>query len=900
MSDITEASTSKFFSFEGKNYSRDGNWGDKDVVGGYPATILGREVTVHPNDKAKSKVKRGTKWKIVDNPRRTNWFIGDHDNIHQYPLGKNLKSNYIATVNGKRKLVEAESYDKMVQAIGEIWYGAEWNSKENKFEDVGNKKHNSPSKMKVWVEEQPQKLRGWGAKNIKDAIDIIKGFDKEPSIKQKEKTTDEMEFGTKKIEVTSQNYEKFKGIYNEKTKLYEPVAGGNLSISNWRNGMKKDKKSSQTSDSLVGSLYAFLSVIGRSGNPEWLTVTLSNLDIETRMDHLVTAGRQYQHWVQTLYTPTTWWKLPFDIEGQHFEGMPTSLRQVEDNLENARVKHVMPSIWYRRGGDLPDGTKGDEIMTQSEANDYAGYSSVKAMKHAIASYISSEYGSPKGYWKMSDQPSGAFFSRGVPPAKYGTIGKDLTPEQVQKGMEFLRTGINPDIEGDVPENHYNNALSFYEEFGSPYGELAPANMFFRVALSGTGWRKQEAVTCQTQELASYPADEDKLKKKLKSGIYLDKELGLGIKFMTRKTAKYDVPDHTSNIPPFSADLIDTTATINMVLKQANIGQISVVYDTYQDKETGEWKMKFADGYPKFEPATEEQKKEWHPAQRTFKYHGQTKTSEFAMNFDAGHTPKVLVGADGQFLPVDEIEYSDQTKESTIKWDAQMERAYLYFPFKEMYAVMEGTGVKIRAPSQILKVRDEDNQFLKTKLGKKMKPVYNMFDKPTKAETMLKGKKMFGVGWATTCGSGCSPKFVGKIAVGYNNIQKMNQDDYRYDDESGGGVGYWISRPAHSIRHVFAQTWLNIFDWNYGLVADYGHWQVMETLKDNYGTIPKSLAKKQIAEGFAKTFADSKKAQDFAKSRSSLIEKRITDQSVENLQEQIEGSEPVEVNGDEDE
>ena len=92
----------------------------------------------------------------------------------------------------------------------------------------------------------------------------------------------------------------------------------------------------------------------------------------------------------------------------------------------------------------------------------------------------------------------------------------------------------------------------------------------------------------------------------------------------------------------------------------------------------------------------------------------------------------------------------------------------------------------------------------------------------------------------------------------------------------------------------------IFDWNYGLVADYGHWQVMETLKENYGTIPSDMAKKQIAEGFAKTFDDSKKAQEFAKSRSSLIEKRITDISIENLQTEIEGTEPVEQNGDEDE
>ena len=152
---------------------------------------------------------------------------------------------------------------------------------------------------------------------------------------------------------------------------------------------------------------------------------------------------------------------------------------------------------------------------------------VAEMKHAIASYISSEYGDPTGYWKMGDQPKGAFFSRGVPPAKYGTIGKDLTPLQVQQGMEFLKTGLNPEIKDDVPENHYNNSLSIYQEFGSPYGELAPANMFFRIALSGTGWRKAEALTCRNAEISKETESEED------SGWYFKKDK-LKIVFQTRK------------------------------------------------------------------------------------------------------------------------------------------------------------------------------------------------------------------------------------------------------------------------------------------------------------------------------------------------------------------------------
>ena len=108
--------------------------------------------------------------------------------------------------------------------------------------------------------------------------------------------------------------------------------------------------------------------------------------------------------------------------------------------------------------------------------------------------------------------------------------------------------------------------------------------------------------------------------------------------------------------------------------------------------------------------------------------------------------------------------------------------------------MKGTGVKIRTPEEIKKVREEDRSFLIEKLGKTGFPVFDMFDKPTEAKTMQRGKMKFGKAFATFCGKGCKPKFLGKIAIGFNNVQKMNQDDYRYNDESGGGIGYWISRP----------------------------------------------------------------------------------------------------------
>ena len=893
MSEITEVEGKKIITFDGKKYNQLGTWGDENTTGGYERTILGETVTVHPNKDAKKIERRKGKEKLITNLLRTNWFFGGKGNVQQYPEDKDIKSTWWDAK--KHQAVEAKSYDVMVQKIGEIYYGAEWNPTANIFNIINTQKYDSYKKIKGYADLHG--LKGWAEKNIKDAIRIIEGFDKVPTQTKEEKLATEKTFGHKADEVTEIERQKFYGVWNQEDELYEPIAGGSKAISDWRNQMRKDKKSVQTADALVGSLYAFLSINGKSGNPEWLTTDLSKVSIADRMKKLETAGRIYQHWVQTQYTPTVWWETPFKIETEKFNKMPITLRQAEKNLNNARTKTVLPSTWRKRGGNLPDGIEDEAITTQVEANDYAGYSSVKIMKHAVASFISSKYDSPIGYWVLDEQKSGDFFSRGVPKGKYGTIGKDLTPEQVHKGMEFLRTGLNPDIKDDVPENHYNESLSYYEEYGSPYGELAPANMFFRIALSGTGWRKQEAVTAQTQELASYPADEDNLNEKLKSGIYLDEEFGLGVKFMTRKTAKYGVKDHTSNIPPFSSDLIDTTTTINLILKQANVGQIYVEYEEYED-EDGIHKLRFKKDYPKFIKATQEDKEKWHPATKRWKYNGQTKTSEFSMNTKAGQTPKCLVGADGQFLPVDQIEWSDATEDKKIKWTAEMTEAYLFFPFKEMYAIMEGTKVRIRTPAEILEVQKEDNDYRKKVIHKEMAPVFDMFDKPTKAKTMLKGEKTFGAGWAVKCKTGCSPKFTGKIAVGYMNKKKMDQDDYRYEDESGHGVGYWVSRPAHSIRHVFAQTWLKIFEWNYGLVADYGHWQVMETLKDNYGQMPKKLAKQKIAEGFAKDFKTSAEAKQFAESRSNIIKNAISDVAVKNLQDEIPEGKPREIKIDE--
>ena len=277
-------SSTPFFSYDGKKYSKDGNWGQKDSAG-YPKKILGREVVVHPNEGAYRLVKRGGKMVVQRNPERTNWFLGDHGKIHQYPLGENLKSNYIDWTGGKGKLVEARDYGTMVEKIGEVYYGAKWFPESNTFVLDGSVKHDTTSKMEEYVElggGTGLTLIGWAKQNVKDAIKIIEGFNLQPTTTTQDPTTDEMVFAKKATEITEQNYELFSGVYDKKSKKYVPIEKkigdkiikGDQTIADWQNQMKKDKKNVKSIASLVGSLYAFLSVIGKSGTPDYLTKTL--------------------------------------------------------------------------------------------------------------------------------------------------------------------------------------------------------------------------------------------------------------------------------------------------------------------------------------------------------------------------------------------------------------------------------------------------------------------------------------------------------------------------------------------------------------------------------------------------------------------------------------------------
>ena len=98
------------------------------------------------------------------------------------------------------------------------------------------------------------------------------------------------------------------------------------------------------------------------------------------------------------------------------------------------------------------------------------------------------------------------------------------------------------------------------------------------------------------------------------------------------------------------------------------------------------------------------------------------------------------------------------------------------------------------------------------------------------------------GWSKSPNKNAPQKF---------SIQRKSQDKFRWKDPDG----YWTKRPMHSIRHVFAQVWLRKSAWNFGLVAMFGHWKIIDTLKENYGERSNTEALKQMIGLIAKTESD---------------------------------------------
>lgn len=63
-------------------------------------------------------------------------------------------------------------------------------------------------------------------------------------------------------------------------------------------------------------------------------------------------------------------------------------------------------------------------------------------------------------------------------------------------------------------------------------------------------------------------------------------------------------------------------------------------------------------------------------------------------------------------------------------------------------------------------------------------------------------------------------------------KKVNEYESGLDESS-----YFFRKPYHALRHIFAQFYLKASKWNYGEVAQKGHWKTVQELKDSYGKPP---------------------------------------------------------------
>ena len=174
-------------------------------------------------------------------------------------------------------------------------------------------------------------------------------------------------------------------------------------------------------------------------------------------------------------------------------------------------------------------------------------------------------------------------------------------------------------------------------------------------------------------------------------------------------------------------------------------------------------------------------------------------------------PKEFTGIEAQKknqeIALSELPESEQTPDDTPAL-----KENLYKPIREAY----------KKAGLIKKLSKEENEVVAKKIiifykdeKLDLDEVENMRDKETKQEIFKDGEysteniKVDG-----------EDKMIPRFSSGY--------------DESS----YFWKRPLHSIRHAFAQYWLRNSEWNFGWVAEHGHWKTIEELKTSYGGIPK--------------------------------------------------------------
>jgi hypothetical protein len=619
---------------------------------------------------------------------------------------------------------------------------------------------------------------------------------------------------------------------------------------------------------ISGGLFRIFVINDLVDKPLALTVDLEKDPLEEKINRLKEVVGIWKHWSGSFYTNpefyATAWTDPLYKGGEEQLHFPTGLY---DSLKNFTERD------HKKGNPR----KFDEDKREQ--------SSRKEASVLLASWI---LNAPKGSWSLEKQPPETMLSRKIQEPAYGSQGQNITDKHVRMAMKFLETGkehrweqmkkdgrlvyeelfvtlanqtetvklfpIEDLVEVEDNDPHYNKTLKEYEWSlnGSPYGKTMPASLFFRIGIL-CGWRKTEGLSCPTRSTSDASLTEaskfwkDGVSHRVKpSGLILDMENGdLDIAFLTRKTKKVGKGFFEAIIPPFSSSVMDTRETIGYVMRKAGLGK-------WKDPDFYHWIPKeytFPDDEKPTPVMIREEKKDWDAEiidlsedelKEIFpvlKVRGKTVR-------EAGQIPKVLLGEDGQFFPeifTDKegrsMEYFDAPtgKDLSSKLSNDMVRAYLEFPLMEAYAQMKGTTVTIATENAIMKRANEDRDIMLS-LNKKIK-VFRLENK-----------------WANECYLGCRKDEAGQVLKGEYSKDRMDQDTLRYitKDED-----WWLTRTIHSIRHIFAQLWLAKSKWNFGIVADRGHWETLDTLKKHYGKVPKKVQAGFMIQVFSTDQVDEK-------------------------------------------
>lgn len=909
----------------------------------YHTTLLGKPITYDPNknavDKNNAPIHRNFFWCGGKK------FIMVGDEFTRKIGGAFNRAELQITEDGKHTddWVEVKKYDQILIQLGEWMWGANWTG--GKFIVDPEKTPISDAKeIERMGDNEPRMKKLFRFKHtnrsIKDMEELLKclGFKPEqaPDLTRSAPPVDEQQI-TEKKKNQKKNFRAFQGKHEDSDDWKNALPDAELTenqkyVKKFYQGLIETKKSATTSQALVNTLYR-VCVVNGIQPLDLVILNDGSKTIIQRDQAMKKYGVIFQHWNQTHITKTDFFKLPFNLYGVSVKQMPVKLETLASFLDDAEYKTYTPEEWDGKGGNLPNGEDpkiNKDIVTDfgwnedekkytwvqkpyatekkknqfPDFNKYANFSGVKQAKHAMIQFTNT-IDHPKQWMPAKATSKDNWFFRGVPKAKHGDVGGNISDQDVKDGMEFLQTGkipkaryahlhkTNPEEypdKEDKMENHYNPTLAIYKEYGLPYGDLAPANMFLRLAMSGAGWRRAEGLTATTLQAESLDALEHEdfggKDENIHQGIYFDKDgfvvstqaqadrygvktgtrtkatYSLAVKFFTRKTLKWDVPDHTVEIPAFSSDLIDTKDTINLVLRKANIGQIhvdqpQVMTTTNDGKEVPETNP---DGSLKrkiiinFERATEEQKKKWHKKKKFYEWSGQKPTTKPTVDLEAGevnslsHTMKgkelfytTMIGYPNQFIKASQLFNDGYKDDQPISFNGNAEKAYLAYPLREMYAMMEGTRITRKPTKLILREQEKNRQWKilvehQTKVKPIIKPNANGFADIADAKGGCKGCKDGDI-----------------VPIGYQDAWKLQLDVMKYEYTHTNR--YWIEHSVHSIRHLFAQTWLRQTLWDYAMVADMGHWEVIATLKDNYGSAPRNVLTDKVASAFARSLTE---------------------------------------------